>query len=141
MKTTHGHSANGSVSPTYASWMYMKKRCLNKNATGWKYYGARGVKICDRWLKFENFLADMGEKPEGTSIDRIDPRGDYEPENCRWATQAQQTRNRSCVKLDQRKVHHIRWLVEMGYSIARVASMYGVNRCTVGDIIHGRSWI
>ncbi len=79
--------------PTYRSWQAMKDRCLNKNSPNTKWYGEKGVKICDSWLTFEGFLADMGERPEGTTLDRINPFGDYEPENCRWADEATQKAN------------------------------------------------
>jgi hypothetical protein len=93
---THGHARKGKQTGTYLSWKEMKKRCANPNQKYWKNYGGRGIRVCDRWLNsFENFLADMGERPEGTSIDRYPNNdGNYEPGNCRWATRKQQRANR-----------------------------------------------
>lgn len=90
----HGHSSN--PSPEYKSWESMKQRCLNPKFIGFKYYGGRGVSICKRWLEsFENFLSDMGPRPEGHSLDRFpDRNGNYEPGNCRWATPKEQQRNK-----------------------------------------------
>lgn len=80
---------------TYASWAQMKTRCLNINASGYKYYGSRGIKVCKRWLKFENFYADMGDKPTPShSIERRNNNGDYEPGNCKWATISEQNNNK-----------------------------------------------
>lgn len=79
---------------TYRSWISAKDRATNKKSKDFYRYGAIGLGMAERWLKFENFLEDMGERPSGTSIDRIDPRKGYEPGNCRWATPAEQARNR-----------------------------------------------
>ena len=80
----------------YKIWKGMKQRCTNPNHKKWKDYGGRGIKVCDRWLvSYENFLMDMGRKPGPEySIDRINNNGDYEPSNCRWATDSQQMKNR-----------------------------------------------
>lgn len=73
----------------------MKSRCTNSNHISYPYYGGRGISICSQWFdSFEAFIDDMGERPEGTSIDRINPDGDYEPGNCRWATPKEQIINR-----------------------------------------------
>ena len=79
--------------PTYHSWHGMLDRCRNPNHIKYKHYGGRGITVCDLWLKFENFFADMGEKPKGLTLDRKDNDGNYELNNCRWITQKEQCRN------------------------------------------------
>jgi hypothetical protein len=81
-------------SPTYLSWQSMHYRCKHKGCNGYKRYGGSGIKVCERWNKFANFLADMGVRPEAKTLDRINSRRDYEPNNCRWATWKEQARNR-----------------------------------------------
>lgn len=93
----HGHARRTGNTPTFNSWRAMWTRCTNPNHVAWKDYGGRGVTICDRWRGsdgFVNFLADMGERPEGMTLDRIDVNGNYEPANCKWATGAEQQHNR-----------------------------------------------
>ncbi len=94
--TSHGHTKNYGPTPTYRAWSNMMTRCNNPNATKFEFYGARGISVCERWASFENFLADVGERPSSAhSLDRYpDPNGDYEPNNIRWATQTEQCRNR-----------------------------------------------
>lgn len=81
-------------SPTYRSWTAMKVRCSYEKHPAFKNYGGRGIKVCDRWDEFENFLEDMGERPSGRTLDRIENDKDYFKSNCRWATPTQQTANR-----------------------------------------------
>lgn len=78
---------------THRIWKTMKSRCLNPNFPAYQYYGARGITVCERWQKYPNFLADMGECPEGLSLDRIDNSKGYEPSNCRWADRRTQSLN------------------------------------------------
>lgn len=91
---THGHMIGHKSSATYASWKTMKQRCLNPNHTAYKDYGGAGITVCERWHTFANFLADMGPRPNGKTLDREDGTKGYEPGNCRWATRKTQSRNK-----------------------------------------------
>lgn len=88
---THGHHGTR----IYTSWSGMKERCTSERRRDWKDYGGRGITFCKRWAKFENFLADMGEMPEGTTLDRKNVNGNYCKRNCRWATSDEQANNRT----------------------------------------------
>lgn len=124
--TIHGQGSvkSGAITPAYRSWQSMKSRCGNPNADNYEYYGGRGIRVCDRWENsFEEFFNDMGERPKGTTLDRIDSDGDYVPSNCQWSTDIAQKRNRSGVRL---------FLVNGQSMTAQEAASYmGVDRRTV----------
>lgn len=99
----HGHNRVGAQTRTHRSWTAMLSRCRDVNLTSYPSYGGRGIVVCERWLKYQNFLEDMGERPDGTTLDRIDNDGNYEPGNCRWATGSEQQRN----KRDKKRPHSL----------------------------------
>lgn len=90
----HGHATEGTQSPTYLSWKNMRQRCLNPNHPRFADYGGRGIEIDPEWDRFTRFLEDVGERPEGMTLDRIDNDGNYEKDNMRWATPTEQNNNK-----------------------------------------------
>ena len=103
-RITHGHTAGGNPSGAYRSWAAMKQRCSCASQPGYRNYGGRGIKVYDRWINsFENFLEDMGERPDGMTLERVDNEKGYSPENCVWAgykTQANNTRANRLIEVD-----------------------------------------
>ncbi len=119
----------------------MRDRCSNSDRDDWPRYGGRGIRVCDRWESFENFLADMGMRPSARhSLDRIKVNGDYEPSNCRWATPAEQQQNRSNNKVSWQLVQEIRGRYEHGESKTSIARRLGLGQGNVGRIVRNLTW-
>ena len=143
----HGQAAVGGTR-TYHAWKSMLQRCNSSTRPDWPRYGGRGITVCERWHRFENFLVDMGACPPELSLDRINNDGNYEPGNCRWATLEQQTRNRRYIggelhwnaKLTVRDVIAIRELAANGMTYRALASKFGVSHSNIGLIVRRQEW-
>ena len=144
---SHGQAACGGTR-TYHAWKSMHQRCRSSTRADWPRYGGRGIIVCERWNRFENFLADMGASPPELSLDRINNDGNYEPGNCRWATREQQTRNRRQsagehhwnAKLTVRDVITIRELARSGMTQRALALRFGVSHANIGLIVRRQEW-
>jgi len=136
MNGSHGMT----LTKEYGTWRGMLGRCNNPNAAHYASYGGRGITVCERWLKFENFYADMGKKPDGLTLDRVDNNAGYSAENCRWASHTEQSRNTRAVMLDEAVVSLVRTLHKYGSRISQIASDLGVSYDSVKHVTRGKSW-
>ncbi len=120
----------------------MKERCLHTTNEKYSRYGGRGIKVCDRWLNsYDDFLEDMGERPSiNHSIDRIDNDGNYEPENCRWATISQQSRNRSTTVANEKIAALAKGLYLKGIGITEIANHLKVSYGVIKSIVKNKTW-
>lgn len=131
----HGHTGKGYESPTYRSWKAMNRRSGNANFSSY-----RDVGVDPRWRSFDAFLADMGERPAGTSLDRIDGEKDYCKANCRWADRYLQNQNKRDVVLTRAQARSVLGKKHDGASAKAVAKEFGCSACNVRDIWAGRAW-
>jgi hypothetical protein len=139
--TTHGHANRGRASRTYKTWENMKNRCDNPNYFRYADYGGRGIKYCERWMRFDNFLEDMGERPDGMCIERIKNDLGYFKENCRWATQKEQHRNKRsnvCLTFEGKTQTVAQWTEELGFKratiYARISKGWTVQRALTSQV-------
>lgn len=126
--------------PTYRSWYSMLQRCTNPEDIGWKHYGGRGIRVCERWMSLAMFVEDMGLRPPGATLDRCDTNGNYEPGNCRWTTVVEQNRNRTSNVLSYDKRDALRADLAAGMKQRDAAIKYGVSQATVSRAARGETW-
>lgn len=136
----HGHTCGRKYSPTYESWQAMLARVRYPKRDVENKHCGRGIGMCERWKVFENFLDDMGERPKGTTLDRIDNDSDYTPDNCRWATPTVQARNRRNTKLDYAGALDIAKRMLAGERAKDLAAEYGISESLPREIHRGRTW-
>lgn len=118
----------------------MRKRCMNQRCKNFKYYGGRGILVCERWNSFASFLADMGWAPEGLELDRVNNNGHYEPSNCKWSTRTEQARNKRGLTLSVELVAEIKGRLSYGQSQTVVARALNVSDASVYGIKIGKTW-
>lgn len=124
----------------YRVWQTMVQRCTKPKALGFANYGGRGITVCERWMTFENFLADMGERPKGMTLERRDNDGNYEPGNVRWATMKEQAHNTRTTRLNECSAALIRHMRRRGASHRDLGHAFGVSHTVVAAVIAYRSW-
>lgn len=141
----HGHKAGRKESATHYTWRAMKARCDQPKHQAYPYYGGRGITYEPRWTLFEHFLADMGLRPDGMTLDRKDTNGHYTADNCKWATKLEQMKNQRPKRASlearhpERELRQMCWLVEMGYTKASVARMFGTTDTAIARLMRDRN--
>jgi hypothetical protein len=135
--STHGHLAGRKTSRTYNIWTLMRRRCLSPTDSERPHYADRGITVCASWLDFANFLADMGEAPDGMQLDRKDNDKGYTLDNCRWATTATQARNKRSTRLNEQAVKVIR---HISGRTRLLAALHRVHPVTIRQARSGRYW-
>src|SRR6267142_1092599 len=136
----HGGTVGGKPTPEYRAWQDMIHRCYNPKDKRYSGYGGRGIWVCARWrTSFANFLLDMGRRPEGRSLERIDNDSGYRPDNCKWGTKSEQWHNRRDCKLDWNKVRQIREADPL-IPYRALAIRFGVGVWTIGLVRRGKTW-
>lgn len=131
----------------YKTWAEMRYRCENPKKHNYKHYGARGIRVCERWHDFPNFVNDMGHRPVGATLDRINLNGDYQPSNCRWATKSQQRRNmrtNRILEFGGRRKTLAEWSELTGLKVATIwarLDMYGwsIEKTLTAQLQHARA--
>lgn len=137
--TTHGHGTRAKT-PTYRTWQHMISRCHSPTSDNYPNYGGAGIVVCERWrASFENFLADMGERPEGKTLDRVIGSKGYEPSNCRWATPGEQAQNTTRAKLTVETAASLR-AMKGQLSIRAAGRLFGVSSHRVWAVWNGTAW-
>lgn len=138
--------------PLHRLWLAIKNRCNNTRTPDYKYYGGRGIEVCDRWDSYAIFVADVGPHPgPGWTLDRIDNDGDYEPDNVRWATRKTQGRNRNYCKVDMETAEQIRQAYGApasgrgskapgGVKQSDLAKQFGVSQAAISQVLRGVVW-
>jgi len=138
LKTKHGMTDT----LTYRSWDSMISRCCRSSKSNYSAYGGRGIRVCDEWRIFTNFLRDMGVRPgKEYQLDRINNDGNYEPSNCRWVKCAENIRKKQSTKLSEDEVREIRSLLCGGTRNCDLSRRFGVSQATICDIKNGRAWV